>query len=273
MICKNCKTLLKSDDNFCNSCGAKVIRKRLTIKNLFENFSEQFFNYDNKVLRTFINLFKKPEDVIGGYISGTRKKYVNVISYFAIAITLSGLQIFIINKFFPESIDFSIFSTKESEVLSKNAYDFTSEYQSLLMMFTAPLYALISRIIFLKNKKYNYSEHLVIFMYILAQLSIIGVFLQVFSAILGISMGSASIPLFAFQIIYSAFCLKQLYSLSLKGILLKTLLLFLILFILLILYVIIFVIYIKVFHGGLQNFYESQNTLGYIASFSKNWIS
>jgi len=245
----------------------------LTIRNLFENFSEQFFNYDNKFLQTFIDLFKRPELVIGSYISGTRKKYVNVISYFAIAITLSGLQIYIINKFFPETIDFSIFSTEESAALSKNAYQFSSEYQSLIMMFTAPIYALISRIIFLKNKKYNYSEHLVIFMYIMAQISIVSVFLQVFSGFLGISIGSASIPLFVFQIIYSAYCLKKLYDLSFKGILLKTLLLFLILFIILILYIILFVIYVKVFHGGIQEFYESQNPLGYIASFSINWTS
>jgi len=270
MNCKNCNALLKLDDNFCNLCGAKVIRKRLTLRNLFENFSEQFFNYDNKFLQTFIALFKRPELVIGSYISGTRKKYVNVISYFAIAITLSGLQIYIINKFFPETIDFSLFSTDESESISKNAYQFSSEYQSLIMMFTAPIYAIISRIIFLKNKKYNYSEHLVIFMYVLAQISIISVFLQVFSAILGISIAAASIPLLAFQIIYSGYCLKRLYKLSLKGILLKTLLLFLILFIILILYSILFLVYINVIHGGIQEFYESQKSLGYIASFSKN---
>ena len=92
MNCKSCQSTLKSQDNYCNICGAKVIRNRLTFKNLFEHFSEQFLNYDNKFLLTFITLFKRPEDVIAGYISGTRKKYVNVISYFAIAITLSGLQ-------------------------------------------------------------------------------------------------------------------------------------------------------------------------------------
>ena len=68
MNCKNCDTLLKEQDDFCNSCGAKVIRNRLTVRNLFEHFSETFFNYDNKLLRTFTTLFTKPEVVIEGYI-------------------------------------------------------------------------------------------------------------------------------------------------------------------------------------------------------------
>ena len=85
MNCKNCDANLNQNSDYCNNCGAKVIRNRLTIKTLFSHFSEQFLNYDNKFLQTFIHLFTKPEDVIGSYINGTRKKYVNVISYFAIA--------------------------------------------------------------------------------------------------------------------------------------------------------------------------------------------
>ena len=76
MECKNCSSQLQENDDYCNSCGAKVIRNRLTLKNLFEHFGEEFLNYDNKFLRTFIRLFRKPEDVIGSYINGTRKKYV-----------------------------------------------------------------------------------------------------------------------------------------------------------------------------------------------------
>ena len=99
MDCKNCQNSLSQKDDYCNVCGAKVIRNRLTVKNLWADFAEQFLNYDNKFLKTYLALFKKPEDVIGSYINGTRKKYVNVISYFAIAVTLSGIQLFILRKF------------------------------------------------------------------------------------------------------------------------------------------------------------------------------
>ncbi len=40
MLCKNCETPLTTDSDFRKSCGVKVIRNRLTVKNLFENFTE-----------------------------------------------------------------------------------------------------------------------------------------------------------------------------------------------------------------------------------------
>ena len=69
MRCKNCQTKFLIESDFCYNCGAKVIRNRLTLKNLLNDFSEQFLNYDNKFLQTFIQLFKKPEVVIDGYIT------------------------------------------------------------------------------------------------------------------------------------------------------------------------------------------------------------
>lgn len=64
MDCKNCNTPLVENQNFCPVCGGKVIRNRLTIRNLFEHFSATFLNYDNKFLQTFICLFTKPEEII-----------------------------------------------------------------------------------------------------------------------------------------------------------------------------------------------------------------
>src|SRR5690606_26236828 len=139
--------------DYCGSCGGKVIRNRLTIKNLFADFSQQFLNYDNTFLKTFIALFKKPEDVIGGYINGTRKKYVNAITYFAIALTLSGLQIFILNKFFPEVMNLKSMSLEGMEDMQQDNMAFMQEYQSILYMLMVPVYALISKFVFLKFKK------------------------------------------------------------------------------------------------------------------------
>ena len=226
MACKNCKTSLKDIDDFCNNCGAKVIRNRLTIKNLFAHFSEHFLNYDNKFLQTFIHLFTKPEVVIGNYIDGTRKKYVNVISYFAIALTVSGLQLLILDKFFPEAMDMSLFSnetTKVTEELNNKQMSFIREYQSILMMINVPVYALASYIVFYTLKRHNYTEHLVIFMYVLSQLTIIGTFISITSASLGLSIAHSSIILGPIQFIYSGFCLQRLYKLSVKGFILRTL--------------------------------------------------
>lgn len=229
MNCKNCQTELDQNDEYCKNCGGKVIRNRLTFSNLFSHFTETFLNYDNTLLQTFINLFKKPEDVIDSYINGTRKKYFNVINYFALAITISGFYIFIVNKYFPDALDFSSISAPGQEEFQKKNIAFISEYQSVLMMLYVPLYALIARIVFFNLKKYNYTELLVIFMYIQAQISIASSIIVISCGLLGLASSLVGMLMLPLMIIYSAFCLKRLYGINLLDIIVRTLLFFLVL--------------------------------------------
>ncbi len=257
MNCKNCELSIQTHHNYCPHCGAKVIRNKLTIKALFSHFSEQFLNYDNKFIQTFIQLFTKPEAVIGCYINGTRKKYVNVISYFALAITISGLQLYILNKYFPELIDISSITAEGQEELAKKNLEFTQEYQSIIMMISVPIYAIISKIVFFNIKTHNYTEHLVMFMYIFSQMAIFGALFQVIGSIFGLSLGIATIIFMPLQILYSSYCLKRLFNLSLKSILLKTLFFLLILSIVFVLVEILYLI-ILYFNGSLQEMIDTQ---------------
>jgi len=226
MNCKNCNTSLSTESDYCNVCGGKIIRNRLTLKNLFEHITETFFNYDNKLLRTFLNLFKKPDDVIGGYINGTRKKYVNVISYFALAITLAGLQIYVIQKF---QTDLSLYDTsteigqKQQEMFDK-IFKLSTDYQSLVMMLYIPFYAIIARIVFFKINKLNYTELIVVFLYAQAQISICIAILTIIIVPLNIvpfaALGFFVLP---FQLIYFTYCLKRVYGLNNTQILIRTL--------------------------------------------------
>jgi hypothetical protein len=256
MNCKNCQTSLKESDLFCSNCGGKIIRNRLTFRNLFENFSEQFLNYDNKFLQTFLCLITKPEEVIGSYIDGVRKKYVNPISYFAITITLAGLQMFLISKFFPEGLDLSnLVAEDQSQIqMSKDWMNYMIEYQSLMLMSFIPLYALVSKIVFFNKKKYNYTEHLVMFLYILSQLTLIMILPTLISLALGFDMGNIAIYTMIFQIGFSAYCLKRVFNLSLKGILLKTLLFFVVGIALYLICIILFVIIMIIYYGGIVEF-------------------
>lgn len=241
MVCKNCKRLLPQQINYCNGCGAKVIKNRLTIRNLFEDFAYRYLNYDNQFLRTFLHLFTKPEVVINSYVEGTRKKYVNVINYFAIAITLSGFQIFIQNKFFPELIDMSAFTQKGQEEFMANYISTVMEFQSLIFVLTVPFYALISKLVFFDIKKYNYTEHLVTNMYISAHFSIIGTVMVLISLLLGINFSAVGMAVLLLQVVYAIYCFKRLFNLSIFKILLKTLLFLLIVFVLFIIMIILVV--------------------------------
>lgn len=249
--------LLSEESDYCYSCGGKVIRNRLTMLNLMEHFTETFFNYDNQLLQTFIILFKTPEDVIIGYINGTRKKYVDVISYFAIAITLSGLKLFIINKFYPDAMNMSSWTTKGTEKLQSDVMSSAQEYQSIIMMLYVPIYAIISRIVFYDNKTYNYTEQLVIYMYIYAQISIAGAFFITLLVIVGIDFSILGLFMFPAMIGYSAYCLKRIYQLSILELILKTIIFFIVFGILAVAILMLFMVGMYV-SGGFEKIIEAQ---------------
>ncbi|WP_458629037.1 DUF3667 domain-containing protein [Winogradskyella sp. PC D3.3] len=256
MICKNCQTDLEEHDDYCKHCGGKVIRNRLTIQNLFTHFTETFFNYDNKLLQTFISLFTKPEVVIGSYINGTRKKYVNVVSYFALAITISGFQLLIINKYFPEVYDFSFKSIKGQADFQKKNMAFLQEYQSVVMMLYVPLYAIIARFVFFNLKRFNYTELLVIFMYIQAQTSIASALFVLVLALIGLSSNIIGLAMMPLMILYAAYCLKRLYNLNLLNIVVRTLLFFIALGVVMVIATII-MLGVMYLNGDLQTMFEA----------------
>ncbi len=279
MKCKNCLSTLSTEAFYCPTCGGKIIRNRLTLRNIFQVFSEQFLNYDNKFLQTFINLFKKPDDVIGGYIRGTRKKYVNVISYFAIAISISGFYLFVLYRFFP-NVAASMYeyqsNNQQQIATSAKVSNFIRDYQSLLMFASVPVLAVISRLVFLKNKTYNFTEHLVINLYAYSQVSIVSAIIM-FLSVLFFHKFSPNISLFVFvlQIIYFAYVLKKLYGLSFKQIVLKSLLFILIATVVFIpiLIAITGILYFFGFYDEIIQATKAKKEMAYVAASVLNWIS
>ncbi|MBR9915810.1 MAG: DUF3667 domain-containing protein [Algicola sp.] len=255
--CKNCQVELPENSDFCNKCGGKVIRNRLTIRNLFEHLSETFFNYDNKLLRTFIDLFKCPEIVIEGYINGLRKRYVNPISYFGLAITLTGLYIVILNKFFPEALDFSAFAMKGQEEFQQKNVSFIQEYMSIFMMLYIPVYALIARITFVGINKFNYTELVIVFLYWQSQSSIISSVIIIIGAIFGINQGILGLVFLPLMTLYAAYILKRIYSLTLGQIVLRSIL-FLGVLTAVMIAIVILVIIIMLITGDFQQMVEAQ---------------
>ena len=224
MNCRNCNYLLSNDSRYCNSCGAQIIRNRLTFKNLLAYFTETYFNYDNKFIQTIINLIVKPEDVIGSYVDGVRKKYINPISFLAISFTLSGFYLFFFQDNLKEIMDQANLSNYQGqEKLGKAISNFVFDYNSLLYFIIIPAFALISWIVF-KNKKYNFTEHVVIYLYTMSFSSIISIFLTVFIILIAPKnyVTFNNIIYFLF-FIYHIFLLKRLFKLNGKQMIIKTL--------------------------------------------------
>ncbi|WP_299187982.1 DUF3667 domain-containing protein [uncultured Aquimarina sp.] len=224
--CKNCGFQI-DHYSFCPDCGAKKITKRITFKNLTQEFSDRFLNLDNSFIRTFIHLFTEPNIVIDGFINGLRKRYVNVFSYFAISLTIASLYSFILSKY-KDVIFSNVFTDVNQIKASKVASDFSFEYQSLISFLTIPILALISRLVFINYKKYNLTEHFVIYLYAYSHITMVISFITLPLLLTAKNLYLILWIQFPVSIIYIAYVLKSLYEINLKKILIKTLLFFII---------------------------------------------
>lgn len=222
MECKNCNNTLRNTQKFCDECGAKVIQNRLKPKVIAQQVNEQFISIDNKFLSTFIDLFRRPEAVIVGYINGTRKRYIDVLQYFAIALTLAGIQVFFMKTFFENSLDFGVGFNEGFNASASNAknpledFDFNNifKYQGLIYILSVPFYALGTWLAYyiLKERIYNFTEHLVLNLYFSAQNIIITSVFSILFLFFGIDYMIVSTILSIPFFIYLFYVLKRVFK-------------------------------------------------------------
>ncbi|WP_299600863.1 DUF3667 domain-containing protein [uncultured Aquimarina sp.] len=194
MSCRNCSYLISENSDYCQSCGAKVIRERITFKGLKSDFFSNVLGLDNLFIRTLIGIVTSPQKVISEYISGTRKKYMNPFAFLVIG---TAVATFTFNFFSEKYIELmlsaqneamyeTIFSITQPELdkesaayqeqflqykqeqheINKGTQNFMLKYFNFIAFLMIPFYALLSFLVFGK-KKYNYGEHLVINSYLL----------------------------------------------------------------------------------------------------------
>ena len=227
MVCKNCHSELDDDQNFCFNCGAKVIRNRLTPKIIAKQVNEEFISVDNRLLQTIIDLIRRPDAVINGYINGLRKRYVGVISYYAISLTVLGFQVFLLKTFFPD-----FFESQSNAMMTgfnatapqtKNAFTdgmqiaqtWLMDYQGVLFTMLMPFLAVGTWLLYLDIRKHNYTEHLVINLYTNSQTIFFSFIIYISFAMFGISdYVTASLITSPITIIYGAYVFKRLYGMS-----------------------------------------------------------
>lgn len=226
MNCRNCNKSLYDTQNYCDKCGSKIIKNRLTPKVLAYQVNEQFLSIDNKFLKTFLDLFRKPERVINDYIAGTRKKYIDVLQYFAIALTLVGIQVFLLNSFFKSELEstFDLLKSMDSSASEDNpfkmdfeSFDQINKYQSITYILTIPLYAVASWLtnFIIKPKfSYNFTEHLVLNIYYYAQVIIITALLSIIFLCFGLNYLIISGVVSALTFIYLLYTLKRVFELD-----------------------------------------------------------
>ena len=234
MHCKNCKSEFNDNERFCSNCGAKYIHNRLSVGGLVKQLNQEFLNYDNKLFKTFRDLTVKPEVVIDGYISGIRKRYVDVISYMAIALTVLGIQIFLLRYFYTEhftlqtkQVTLQLNEVKQPEASSfmKSMFDGFFDYFGVVTLIFVPIVALFSYLIFsITTKKHNYAEHIVSNTYITAHYSIFMFLISIPFLVFKIDISITFTFITFLCYFYIAYAYKRLYNVSVLGTIWRTIL-------------------------------------------------
>jgi hypothetical protein len=278
MNCKNCQRPLKDEETYCHYCGARVIHNRLTTRGLISQLGEEFFNYDNRLLRTFVGLFTKPEVVIDGYIQGVRKRYANPVGYFTLMVTFSGLYLWVMQKFYPDVMQRLFAGLNESEAQVEASMEFNSfffEYQSFIFFASIPLFALISKLVFFNIKRYNYTEHLVINIYAYSQASAMSTLLSLATIWAFEVYQYVAFLVLPLQIVYYGYMFKRLYGMSLGRILIKSLVFLLILMLLYLVFIVIALV-VMIANGTFMEMVEEQRArqgVSQVISSAMNWTS
>ncbi|MFH6603346.1 DUF3667 domain-containing protein [Maribacter algicola] len=178
MTCKNCKSELSETSNFCDECGAKVVKKRITAIGLLSDIVQNVFGWDTKYFFTIRTLITEPGLLFKEYLEGTRKKYVNPFTFLVIGMTVAILTFNFFDEQFIEankgaqkaqmewmaeklggpyaSGEFQAEQLESSEKQTR----FMLKYFNILVVLLLPIYSFLAFIIY--RRPYNYGEHIVI---------------------------------------------------------------------------------------------------------------
>ncbi|MEO1652721.1 MAG: DUF3667 domain-containing protein, partial [Bacteroidota bacterium] len=181
--CKNCAHELNEEDAYCPACGAKVIKKRLTFRDLIMEVINNAFGYDSRYFRTLRLLITHPEKPLRDYVQGVRKRHINPFTFFAVG---AGLALIVFNQFHDEYIEMTTSQSQikisesvpedkdkpaeakeDDEMSAKINYAIQEnmlKYFNLVSFLLLPFYGFIAMKVF--GKPYNFGEHVAINAYI-----------------------------------------------------------------------------------------------------------
>lgn len=86
--CSNCRFPLEKKAKYCHNCGQKAFGGELTLKELFSQFFDSFFNLDSKIFQTLGAVFI-PGKLTEAFLDGQRRKYYHPIRLFLVLILIA----------------------------------------------------------------------------------------------------------------------------------------------------------------------------------------
>lgn len=165
--CLNCNEELVG--KYCNNCSQPASTHRFSLSHVFKHdFVHGIFHFDKGFFFTIKELFTRPGHSIREYIQGKRVKHFN---YFATVLLLLTIIYFVKKWAKIESSD--LFDTNVKGLLKVQ-----KDYSKITVFLNIPIIAFISFLLFQRSKQ-NYTENLVLNMYLLCGLTVISLILPI----------------------------------------------------------------------------------------------
>ncbi|MFN8291374.1 MAG: DUF3667 domain-containing protein [Chitinophagaceae bacterium] len=168
--CRNCGEYIEK--NFCTHCGQKSNEHRIHLRSVLHDIPHTVFHLDHGFFFNVIVLFSRPGAAIRDYLAGRRKPFYHPITYLALLLVFNLFAVKVTNLHYYDPKE--LLTMSASEVQFIKAYDASQwwflEHTYLYMLVAIPLGALFSYFFFRAfGIRHNYAEHLIIFMFIIAQ--------------------------------------------------------------------------------------------------------
>ncbi len=117
-FCLNCQTPLAETDNYCPAWGQENTTFHLSVRSLFHDFIQNYFNFDSRLGRTIKPFFFQPGQLTVAYSEGKRLMYVHPVRLYLI---ISLLFFFLFNQWNSHQnvqifkLDFDVPSVEDTE--------------------------------------------------------------------------------------------------------------------------------------------------------------
>lgn len=177
--CLNCDQPLSG--KFCPSCGQRASTQRFTFKRIFSaEFLSDTFNLNQGLFLTLRDLVWRPGYMVRDYLGGQRKKYFNFIALLLILLAVEALL-----WAYAENSVIEVLRDRIVEQMSAQNPELAGRLrledieralsnQKLIFILAVPIAALFTWLIF-KRLKYNFAEHCVIIVFMLAMNTLLGI--------------------------------------------------------------------------------------------------
>lgn len=209
MTCKNCNNEFEGE--FCNYCGQSSKVERINWKYLSNSIADNVFQINRGFLYTAKKLLLNPGKSLKDFFLGRRVNFYKPFAFLLISTTIFLLSTELIGNesfvddFFNGLRDASFDKMNKSADFS--ALDFIVKNQTYVFLLLVPLFSIASFLSFRKSK-YNFSEHLILNLFILGEQLLI---YSLFSFINDRNSFLTLIPL-ALGFIYNLYVYNKLFS-------------------------------------------------------------